>query len=367
MPPVRRSRRLAVATRTVVEVVIERPAARPPARSTADRLAAAAETTRSWRARVTECADRAYDAERGRIDWEAVAAELGLPLIGCLHMFDASLSVVAVRRLPGPDDWSADDEHTMADFVADNLGTLAGDVWRLAGVYMNTSEADCLAAYCRLKHARMTVGACEAIQRFREDGVTWRDIYKMFPVYKGIVALTRGWTPADIERIKEIVKQHYTPSYLMPAINAAVREFPSRKYIARVRQKTPGSQQERMDAINQEVQRQRDSGLDIDWVAVSWAVGLSELECLELCRFSEGKARWTYDPDTFSQEMADRMEAFIAEHYPPPAAPNFNAVSNYMWLDINDCIRMAQLLRGEFEPISHIASTVHVAHGAMCR
>ncbi|KAJ2777464.1 hypothetical protein H4R18_005142, partial [Coemansia javaensis] len=93
----------------------------------------------------------------------------------------------------------------------------------------------------------------------------------------------------------------------------------------------------------------RESGLDIDWVAVSWAVGLSELDCLELCRFSEGKARWTYDPDTFSQEMADRMEAFIAEHYPPPAAPNFNAVSNYMWLDINDCIRMAQLLRGEFE------------------
>ncbi|KAJ2779810.1 hypothetical protein H4R18_003805 [Coemansia javaensis] len=39
--------------------------------------------------------------------------------------------------------------------------------------------------------------------------------------------------------------------------------------------------------------------------------------------------------------MADRMEAFIAEHYPPPAAPNSNAVSNYVWVDINDCIRMA--------------------------
>ncbi|KAJ2785462.1 hypothetical protein H4R18_000545 [Coemansia javaensis] len=349
MPPVRRSRRLAAATRTVVEVVVERRTARPPARSTANRLAAAAATARSWRARVTECADRAYDAERGRIDWEAVAAELRLPLIGCLHMFDASLSAVAVRQPPDPGDWPVDDEHAMADFVADNFGTLAGDVWRLAGVYMNTREADCLAAYRRLKGVKMTAGVHESIKKFREDGVSWREIYKMFPVHKNLVALQSGfrcvkrncqrvpdtkktpakWTQAETERIKEIVRQHY---------HVMIRC-----------QKAFEPQQEHVDAVNQEVQRQRESGLDIDWVAVSWAVGLSELDCLELCRFSEGKARWTYDPDTFSQEMADRMEAFIAEHYPPPAAPNFNAVSNYMWIDINDCIRMAGMLRGEFE------------------
>ncbi|KAJ2775818.1 hypothetical protein H4R18_005925, partial [Coemansia javaensis] len=104
-----------------------------------------------------------------------------------------------------------------------------------------------------------------------------------------------------------------------------------------------------VDAVNQEVQRQYESGLGVDWAAVGQAVGLSEIKCLELCRFGEDKARWAYDPDTFSQETADRMEAFIAEHYPPPAAPNFNAVSNYMWIDIKDCVRMAQMLRGEFE------------------
>ncbi|KAJ2776348.1 hypothetical protein H4R18_005713 [Coemansia javaensis] len=302
MPPVRRSRRLGTAARTVVEVVIERPAARPLARSTADRLAAAAATARSWRARVTECADRAYDAERGRIDWKTVATELGLPLIGCLHMFDVSLSTIAVRQLPGPDDWSKDDKRAMAEFVADNLGTLAGDVWRLAGVYMNASEADCLAAYRCLKHSKITAGVREAIQRYREDGMSWGDIYAIFP-----------------------------PQLWLSSLKCTEPE------------------QEHVGAVNQEAQRQYESGLGVDWAAVSQAVGLSELECLELCRFSEGKDRWTYDPDTFCRDTADRMEAFIAEHYPPPAAPNFNAVSNYMWIDINDCIRMAGMLRGDFE------------------
>ncbi|KAJ2785446.1 hypothetical protein H4R18_000529 [Coemansia javaensis] len=364
MPPVRRSRRLAAATRTVVEVVVERRTVRPPARSTADRLAAAAETARSWRARVTECADRAYSAVRGRIDWEAVTAELGLPLIGCLHMFDASLSAVVVRRLPDLADWSVGDERAMVDFVLDNFGTLVGDVWRLVGVYMNVSEADCLAAYRRLKGVRMPISVYESIKGYREDGVPWKDIHNMFPVYKSTAALLNAfhcankrspsvlggkkaqakWTPAETKRIKEILKQHYVPSCILSAVDAAVREFPDKtrtRILNKIRNHT--------DAVNQEVQRQRESGLDIDWVAVSWAVGLSELECLELCRIDEGKGRWTYDPDTFSKRMADRMEAFIAEHYPPPAAPNFNAVSNYMWVDISDCIRMAGMLRGEFE------------------
>ncbi|KAJ2782212.1 hypothetical protein H4R18_002421 [Coemansia javaensis] len=280
MPPVRRSRRLGTATRTVVEVVVERPAPRPPARSTADRVAAAAETSRGWRARVTERADRAYDAERGRIDWKTVAAELGLPLVGCMHMFDASLSTVAVRQLPGPDDWSMGDERAMVNFVSGNFGTLAGDVWRLAGVYMNASEADCLAAYRRLKHSKITAGVREAIQKYREDGMSWRDIHAIFPV------CTSG---------------HLGPMMMLI---------------------------EHVDAVNQEVQRQHGSGLGVDWAAVSQA---------------------TYDPDTFCRDTADRMEAFIAKHYQPPVSPNFNAVSNYMWIDINDCIRMAQLLRGEFE------------------
>ncbi|KAJ2779383.1 hypothetical protein H4R18_004051, partial [Coemansia javaensis] len=331
------SRRLAAATRTVVEVVVERRTARPPARSTAERLAAAAETARSWRARVTECADQAYDAERGRIDWEAVAAELRLPLIGCLHMFDASLSAVAVRRLPGPADWSKDDVRAMAGFVADNFGTLAGDIWRMAGVYMNTTEADCLAAYRRLKDAKMTDSVYESIQKLREDGVSWRDIHKIFPVHKNSVVLQSAFRRAKgiCQRVPDTKKP---PTKWTQAETERIREI-----------STMTLTMHHADAVNQEVQRQYESGLGVDWAAVSRAVGLSEIKCLELCRFSEGKVRWTYDPDTFSQETADRMEAFIAEHYPPPAAPNFNAVSNYMWIDINDCIRMTQLLRGEFE------------------
>ncbi|KAJ2782523.1 hypothetical protein H4R18_002216 [Coemansia javaensis] len=296
----------------------------PPVRSTADRLAAAAATARSWRVRVTECADRAYSAERGRIDWETVAAELGLPLIGCLHMFDASLSAVAVRQLPSPADWSKDDVRAMAGFVADNFGTLAGDVWRLAGVYMNATEADCPAAYRRIKRFKMTAGVHESIQKYREDGMSWGDIYNMFPVYKNDAMLRRGFDRAKM-------------CHLRPCLPNLPR------------QKAAEPQQEHVDAVNQEVQRQYESGMGVDWAAVSQAVGLSELRCLELCRFSEGKVQWAHDPDAFCRDTADRMEAFIAEHYPPPVSPNFNAVSNYMWIDINDCIHMAQMLRGEFE------------------
>ncbi|KAJ2784845.1 hypothetical protein H4R18_000879 [Coemansia javaensis] len=112
---------------------------------------------------------------------------------------------------------------------------------------------------------------------------------------------------------------------------------------------TPDPRPGQADAVDKEVQRQRELGPDVDWAAVSRATGLAELECLELCRIDEIKARWTYDPDTFSQQTADRMKAFIAEHYPSPVAPNFRAVSNYMWIDAGDCIHMAKMLRGEFE------------------
>ncbi|KAJ1725320.1 hypothetical protein LPJ61_005656, partial [Coemansia biformis] len=101
-----------------------------------------------------------------------------------------------------------------------------------------------------------------------------------------------------------------------------------------------------MDATNQEVQRQLSQGHQIDWAQVSQAVGLDVLKCLEICQVDNGKARWTYDPNTFSWEMADRMKTFIADNYPAPATPNFRAVSNYMWIARDDCIHMSDMLKG---------------------
>ncbi|KAJ2775786.1 hypothetical protein IWQ57_000196 [Coemansia nantahalensis] len=101
------------------------------------------------------------------------------------------------------------------------------------------------------------------------------------------------------------------------------------------------------DAVDAEVQRQLACGSGVDWEQVGQAAGLDVCMCLELCRIDEGKGRWVYDPDTFSWATAKRMEAFIADNYPLPAAPNFRAVSNYLWVDIDDCIRMVDVLRGK--------------------
>ncbi|KAJ2266342.1 hypothetical protein GGH14_006371, partial [Coemansia sp. RSA 370] len=57
--------------------------------------------------------------------------------------------------------------------------------------------------------------------------------------------------------------------------------------------------------------------------------------------------RWIYHPDEFSWDMANRMTAYINDNYPKPLPVNYTAVSNYMWIEIGDCVKMASLLRGE--------------------
>ncbi|PIA14109.1 hypothetical protein COEREDRAFT_82937 [Coemansia reversa NRRL 1564] len=112
------------------------------------------------------------------------------------------------------------------------------------------------------------------------------------------------------------------------------------------------------DATNAEARRQYEQRSGIDWAQVSQTVGLSERECLEICQFDVGKTRWTYDPDTFSWDTANKMTGFIKANYPPPTPVNYRAVSNYMWVDINDCAYMAMLLRGEVEWTDKIIARV---------
>ncbi|KAJ1842356.1 hypothetical protein LPJ70_003850, partial [Coemansia sp. RSA 2708] len=95
------------------------------------------------------------------------------------------------------------------------------------------------------------------------------------------------------------------------------------------------------------VKKQYTQNQSVDWARVSESVGLSERECLEANQFGDGKARWIYDPDTFSWDMANRMTAFIETNYSPPLPVNYTAVSNYMWIEPDDCFKMAGLLRGE--------------------
>ncbi|KAJ2642303.1 hypothetical protein GGF44_001730, partial [Coemansia sp. RSA 1694] len=47
--------------------------------------------------------------------------------------------------------------------------------------------------------------------------------------------------------------------------------------------------------------------------------------------------------------MADRMASFIDEHYPSPAPVNYRAMSNYFWIDVDDCMRMYGIFRGKLK------------------
>ncbi|KAJ1666205.1 hypothetical protein GGF38_002903, partial [Coemansia sp. RSA 25] len=71
--------------------------------------------------------------------------------------------------------------------------------------------------------------------------------------------------------------------------------------------------------------------------------------CLELSQYDVGKSHWRYDPDPSSQSMADRMASFIDEHYPSPAPVNYRAMSNYFWIDVDDCMRMYGIFRGKLK------------------
>ncbi|KAJ1820359.1 hypothetical protein LPJ60_003262 [Coemansia sp. RSA 2675] len=101
--------------------------------------------------------------------------------------------------------------------------------------------------------------------------------------------------------------------------------------------------------VTSEVQRQLGLGGAADWSQVSQATGLELRECLELSQHDDGKARWHYDPDTPSQAMIGRMTSFIKEHYLVPTPVNYRAVSNFMWIVMEDCIQIHEMAQGKFK------------------
>ncbi|KAJ2750415.1 hypothetical protein GGI19_005120 [Coemansia pectinata] len=105
----------------------------------------------------------------------------------------------------------------------------------------------------------------------------------------------------------------------------------------------------RKPLVSSVVQGQLELNGAVDWLQVSQSTGLGLRECLELSQYDVGKASWQYDPDSFSQSMADRMAGFIKEHYPAPALVNYRAVSNFMWVYMDDCVRIHDMLQGKFK------------------
>ncbi|KAJ2324242.1 hypothetical protein IWW51_003369, partial [Coemansia sp. RSA 2702] len=346
---------------------------------------------RELSARVTQLADQAFDPQRGRCDWDSVVKKLDMPLMECLGRFDASLSSVPVRSLPKFVDWLPDDFTLLKEFVQQFPGTLTADDQRLVSAFMNVNQADCAMAYNMCIRPRMTTELFELMASYREKGMPWRDIYQQIPVFAS------GITVADMERVKALVDEYgqdwtqvgqaikmremkladsteeatvnksywtsddeaqllhlvtpYDPHAidwttiagdLGRAVNAC-----RHKYRQLRKQRKPKLAAEHADAVSHAVKKQYTQHQSMDWAQVSESVGLSERECLEANQFGDGKARWIYDPDTFSWDMANRMTKFIKTNYPRPLPVNYTAVSNYMWIEPDDCFKMASLLRGE--------------------
>ncbi|KAJ2112750.1 hypothetical protein IW146_004383 [Coemansia sp. RSA 922] len=101
--------------------------------------------------------------------------------------------------------------------------------------------------------------------------------------------------------------------------------------------------------VTSEVQRQFESSGAVDWSQVSQATELGLRECLELSQYDVYKVGWQYGLDSLFQDMVDRMTSFIKEHYPVPTPVNYRAVSNYMWVAMEDCIRIHDILQGKFK------------------
>ncbi|KAJ2407350.1 hypothetical protein J3F80_002885, partial [Coemansia sp. RSA 2526] len=413
-------------------------------------------------ARVTQLADRAYDEQRGRCDWESIARDMDMPLIECLRLFDASLSTVPVQTLPNITDWSVDDLSTLKSLVLEQFGAVTADEWRLVGIYMNVEQTDCYMAYdeeiSRLqeiikayyrpgnrsqlsfqaqmafpkrteasilgkirqytsKNSNITQKDMDHVNTLveaygkdwerigQETDVSPRRAQRIWAQHQQRQKVTQAWTKEELETLRNCIrdgigmaeasriigtKMSYACNAKMQSLKRAGLNNAFQKSrtlwndddVARLvhlvstskggdidwtaigkelgrtakschlrytklHQKHYNAKADHSQTVSREVQKQYEQHQRVDWTNVAQQLGLSERECLEANQFNDGKARWVYDPDTFSWDTADRMAQFIKNNYPKPVPVNYTAVSNYMWTDKSDCVKMTSLLRGE--------------------
>ncbi|ORX66481.1 hypothetical protein DL89DRAFT_260126 [Linderina pennispora] len=101
-----------------------------------------------------------------------------------------------------------------------------------------------------------------------------------------------------------------------------------------------------------------ESGTDIDWELVAKFVGATELECMECNMYDEGKQHWTYDHQTHTWDLPNRMRDFINNQYPQQLKPNFTAVSIHLWIFQEDCIDMYRRTHGPFKWTNELVTKV---------
>ncbi|KAJ2742075.1 hypothetical protein GGI20_004738 [Coemansia sp. BCRC 34301] len=178
-------------------------------------------------------------------------------------------------------------------------------------------------------------------------------IRRLTPRHRGDVCLKAPWAKADGETLLKMVdestmstaaKWEQISKVLGRSVDACRLRF---SHLKRNRkQNIDGCEH----PATGEARKQLESGsIAVDWLQVSQATGPGIRECLEQSQYDVGKTCWNYDPDSFLQSTADRMTSFIKEHYPAPTPVNYRAVSNYLWIDMDDCICIHDMLQGKFK------------------
>ncbi|KAJ1952605.1 hypothetical protein GGI12_006203, partial [Dipsacomyces acuminosporus] len=106
--------------------------------------------------RVTDTAQQHFDKSKGRCNWEAVAKELGMSVVGCLKLYDVDASSIQQRSRPALKDWPNEDRKVMLRFAQKQFGKQYKNFWDLIGIYMNVKYLDCADVGRRLTKHRMT-------------------------------------------------------------------------------------------------------------------------------------------------------------------------------------------------------------------
>ncbi|KAJ2056221.1 hypothetical protein GGI17_006305, partial [Coemansia sp. S146] len=177
---------------------------------------------------VTRAVERHFDSELCQSNWEAVASELGIPLIKCLEFFDTSISTIQPRSLIKTyGGWSKTDMEKLKQFIADNCADSSTVDWRLVGSYMSVDALECQRVGQGTFNDMLSNVGYRRICELRESKLSWKDIHQHFLQYQNEKSLMRRyqwvkaklegktnnrltaeWTDSERERMKNLIKQH---------------------------------------------------------------------------------------------------------------------------------------------------------------
>ncbi|KAJ2867194.1 hypothetical protein GGH94_000997 [Coemansia aciculifera] len=218
----------------------------------------------------------------------------------------------------------------------------------------------------QMTQIRELVAETRLFQRLTDSGVKSKDAAQILgaesrqscqdnmpDVESSDAALLRShWTTADdVALLKIIDGSRMNPAAKWEQASKALDHSVTacRQWFSVIKHSRKPVTDDRESIVTSEVQiRIKSSGV-VAWLQVSQATGFDVRECLEPSQYDVGKASWRYGLGLISQSRAKNMTSFIEEHFPAPTTVSYRAVSNYMWIDIEDCIRIHDVLQENFK------------------